>query len=72
MDVGKKVFEVENRVYHYLPGAVVGNVTATVDVVESSTHGGEVFPFHQQVLFFPAFAERKNMGVFAEQQEIRY
>ena len=64
--VGIKPFQVQHRVGYQLPGAMVGNVPATVGGVKTDVLGQPLRLSYQHMLFLTAFAQGVHRRVLHE------
>ena len=49
MNVCKEIIQIQNRIAYNLSGAVIGNITPTVDLIELCSFGGELLFGGQEI-----------------------
>ena len=68
--IRKKPIQIQNRVAHQLPWTVVRDVASSVNLEKCGFYCFQAFVIKQQIAQLPIFAQRINMRMFHEQENI--
>src|ERR1035437_7871107 len=68
MNVGKEIIQIQNRVTHDLPGAMICDITSAVYLIISGVFYFKLRFIQKKMLFIAAFSERVNVGMLTKKQ----